>query len=86
MKSPSILPNAARATARSSSGSQKTIARHGHCRSIQFYSISERVSFYTDQGYALVEGRKAVPLDDERYVPMEKAILHHLAPSQDSDR
>ena len=56
----------------------ENLARHGACKTVRLFSIENRVKFYQDQGYKVIQGDDWIALDDEHYIAMGKRILHHI--------
>ena len=55
-----------------------TLARHGGCSRVRLNAIFEKVDWYAKFGYRVLPYRQPIPLEDERYVPMERRLLYHL--------
>lgn len=57
-----------------------TLARQGNCRVVRLLAIKNNVEYYEKHEYRRIEDAKPIPLDNEEYFPMEKAVLYHQSP------
>jgi len=54
-----------------------TLARQSDCQFVRLQAVSDKTDFYKRFGYRLIT-EKPIRLDDEKYVLMERALLHGL--------
>ncbi len=54
-----------------------TMARQAECDAVRLNAIEEKVPMYEKFGYHRVAGSLVLPLEDERYYPMERRVLYH---------
>ena len=55
-----------------------TLARQCNCRRIELNAIECKASWYNGFEYVQKPGASPILLTGEKYIPMEKPILHHL--------
>jgi hypoxanthine-guanine phosphoribosyltransferase/GNAT superfamily N-acetyltransferase len=55
-----------------------TFARHGDYLRVRLNAIKNMVEWYQRFGYNQVPGSSAIPLENEKYVPMERMVLHQI--------
>lgn len=54
----------------------ETLARHLDCDFVRLNALEARVGFYENEGFKKLD-KAPIPLEQEKYLPMEKPILHH---------
>jgi GNAT superfamily N-acetyltransferase len=57
-----------------------TLARQGKCRVVRLLAIRDKVEWYEKHEFRRVSDAEWIRLDDEEYLPMEKAVLYHQSP------
>ena len=57
-----------------------TIARQTDCRFVRLHAIENKREFYSRFGYEPILTVQPIPLDDETYYAMERAVLYHEGP------